>query len=142
MSASARCKGEADKQIEQIRRSKGVNGKMSEISELATDTDAALAILADNLYQDSSHFLFELLQNADDNSFSDAIMPTLNIVLYSRDGSLYLRTDCNERGFLLKDLHAICRIGQSTKSVATDGTRSSIGEKALDSNLCSEWQKS
>lgn len=44
MSASARCKGEADKQIEQIRRSKGVNGKMSEISELATDTDAALAM--------------------------------------------------------------------------------------------------
>lgn len=58
-------------------------------------------------------------------------MPTLNIVLYSRDGSLYLRTDCNERGFLLKDLHAICRIGQSTKSVATDGTRSSIGEKGI-----------
>jgi hypothetical protein len=55
----------------------------------------------------------------------------LDITLYLKAGKGYLRTDCNEQGFLLKDLHAICRIGQSTKRVAAGGTRDCIGEKGI-----------
>lgn len=66
--------------------------------------------LADQLYQKSTHFLLELIQNADDNSFSAAeTIPRLQ-VHYDSD-SRRLLLSCNERGFNKGNVEAICAVG-------------------------------
>jgi hypothetical protein len=81
--------------------------------------------LSDQLYQNSNHFLLELIQNADDNHY-EAEIPTLHLS-YAHN---HLRIDCNEVGFSPKDIDAICRIGQSTKTGAGASTRY-VGEKGI-----------
>lgn len=39
--------------------------------------------------------------------------------------------DCNERGFQLEDVKAICSVGKSTKGVEENGKRGYIGEKGI-----------
>jgi hypothetical protein len=77
------------------------------------------------LYQKSTHFLLELIQNADDNTY-DALVPTI-LITYKGDK---LRIDCNEIGFSKKNVDAICRIGWSTKSGLGNAT-GYIGEKGI-----------
>lgn len=82
--------------------------------------------LSQQLYHESTHFLLELVQNADDNSFGDCVVPTLSIT-YEGD---FVRMDCNESGFTRENVEAICRIGKSTKGGADHATRY-IGEKGI-----------
>jgi hypothetical protein len=77
------------------------------------------------LYQKSTHFLLELVQNVDDNSYQ-VLTPTLEITYEKRT----LRIDCNEIGFSKKNVAAICRIGRSSKS-GLDHSRRYIGEKGI-----------
>ena len=81
--------------------------------------------LAEQLYEGSTHFLLELIQNADDNLY-DVPTPTLNLI-YENDG---LRLDCNENGFTAKNVEALCAIGRSTKAGLNDSTRY-ISEKGI-----------
>lgn len=81
--------------------------------------------LSQELYKKSTHFLLELIQNADDNSY-DLVTPTLNLTY--RDG--YLRIDCNERGFTSRNVEAICRVGDSTKK-GSKGASGYVGEKGI-----------
>ena len=67
--------------------------------------------LANELYDTSTHFLLELIQNADDNSYTCSD-PTLKLTY--KPGSL--RVDCNETGFTEQNVEALCAIRQSTKS--------------------------
>lgn len=83
--------------------------------------------LAEQLYQKSTHFLSELIQNADDNSY-ETFVPTLNITFTLSDRTL--RIDCNEIGFGRSNVEAICKIGRSTKSSLGNSTRY-IGEKGI-----------
>jgi hypothetical protein len=78
--------------------------------------------LSEELYSESTHFLLELIQNADDNSY-EVPVPTLSLT-YDNDG---LRIDCNETSFSEKNVEAICRIGQSTKT----GGGGYTGEKGI-----------
>ena len=81
--------------------------------------------LSEQLYQKSTHFLLELVQNVDDNSYN-VPTPTLNITYEHRT----LRLDYNEIGFSKRNVAAICRIGQSSKS-GLNNTRRYIGEKGI-----------
>lgn len=81
--------------------------------------------LSHDLYQTATHFLLELIQNADDNSYT-AEVPTLSIA-YS---SGRVRVDCNERGFNKKNIEAICRICKSTKS-GRSKSAGFVGEKGI-----------
>lgn len=81
--------------------------------------------LSHDLYQTATQFLLELIQNADDNSYT-AEVPTLSIA-YS---SGRVRIDCNERGFNKKNIEAICRICQSTKS-GRSKSAGFVGEKGI-----------
>lgn len=83
--------------------------------------------LAKNLYTSSARFVFELLQNADDNSYQSEL---------ARGGAAYVGfeiyhdrivIECNEDGFSQENLKAISAIGKSSK-VATQGY---IGEKGI-----------
>lgn len=82
-----------------------------------------LLSLSCELYDTSTHFIQELLQNADDNIY-DCETPTLRFVY--KPGTL--RVDCNERGFDASNVEAICTIRQSTKA----GRRGYTGEKGID----------
>ena len=96
---------------------------------------SALKLLAENIYSSDDHFVYELIQNAQDNKYSDGIIPTLEFILLSDDptnspeseGCLCIYN--NERGFTEEDIHGICSIGQSTKT--DKKTSGSIGEKGI-----------
>ena len=80
--------------------------------------------LSDQLYSKSTHFLLELIQNADDNAYTADILPT--ITFHPTPGKLLIA--CNEAGFQPKNVDALCRIGRSTKS---DRGKGFIGEKEI-----------
>jgi len=81
------------------------------------------------LYSDSHHFLFELIQNADDNQYDDPI-PTMGIFLEETRTTRILRIDCNEIGFSRANLEAICSLSESSKA-QPDRKRKYIGEKGM-----------
>ncbi|KAF4446282.1 hypothetical protein FALBO_17093 [Fusarium albosuccineum] len=116
MPGAATSKAEADCQIEQLRRERGFDGQHQ--------------ILSKDLYQQPSHFLLELIQNADDNTFSSAVTPGLSLTL-SGSSPRYLRTDCNEVGFTLEQVNAIATTGDSTKKAISRRQRGYIGEKGI-----------
>lgn len=82
--------------------------------------------LSSQLYATSTHFIQELVQNADDNVYPKDRRPTLCFTY--KPGSL--RIDCNEVGFTPANVEALCAVSQSTKSgKAHHGEH--IGEKGI-----------
>ncbi|KAL2669765.1 hypothetical protein Neosp_015210 [[Neocosmospora] mangrovei] len=116
---------EAQDHIRQIRRDKGLGDGPDQIGNNGADLESALKIISHDLYQTSTHFLLELIQNADDNSYT-VETPTMSIS-YSPGK---LRIDCNERGFSKQNIEAICRIGKSTKS-GKSKSAGFVGEKGI-----------
>lgn len=51
-------------------------------------------------------------------------------VWQNADGA-YLRTDCNEVGFTIREIDALARLGQSTKTAPVNGQQGYIGEKGI-----------
>ena len=86
------------------------------------------ASLSAQLYSEPSHFLFELIQNADDNTYADDVQPEATIA-YRSDGLLLF--GCNEQGFSKANVSAICDINQSTKTLLKEGKKGCIGEKGI-----------
>ncbi|KAF5710614.1 hypothetical protein FGLOB1_5378 [Fusarium globosum] len=87
----------------------------------------SVKILAKQIYGSDARFVFELLQNAEDNIFNkahEAKAPPFISFKISPDKVI---VECNEDGFKEPDLQAICAVGQSTKS-ATYGY---IGTKGI-----------
>lgn len=68
--------------------------------------------LSADLYDTAAHFLWEFLQNADDNDYDPRVIPWLQLTY----DSTFLRVDCNEVGFTADNVEAICTIRGSTKS--------------------------
>ena len=79
------------------------------------------------MYSKPTHFILELIQNADDNKYGTAVIPKLSI-LYQQDG--YLWVGINELGFTEANVRAICRIAASTKKVENN-RKGYIGEKGI-----------
>ncbi|KAM4524399.1 uncharacterized protein PAE49_000724 isoform 2-T3 [Odontesthes bonariensis] len=82
--------------------------------------------LSTELYSKDTHFVLELIQNADDNSYpSEAgVVPALAFVV-ERDCITVLN---NETGFQEGNIKAICDVGRSTKGKHTFGY---IGQKGI-----------
>ncbi|KAF9774642.1 hypothetical protein IL306_007330, partial [Fusarium sp. DS 682] len=72
--------------------------------------------LATNIYGSGARFVFELLQNAEDNRFVKAIgqkaLPFISFKIYPN----HIVVECNEDGFTRPDMEAICSVGESSKS--------------------------
>ncbi|UKZ69385.1 uncharacterized protein TrAtP1_010394 [Trichoderma atroviride] len=84
---------------------------------LAMENTAAHSIktLAKQIYGSGARFVFELLQNAEDNNFSKTTEdPYISFEVYENR----IVVECNEDGFTERDLVAICAVGQSTKSTS------------------------
>ncbi|KAF2970825.1 hypothetical protein GQX73_g2789 [Xylaria multiplex] len=107
---------EAQAHIAEIRGRKGFDAKSGDENCNVDDLEAALDILSAELYQQSTHFLLELIQNADDCSYDNCSSqhknPTIDITYWNNR----LRIDYNEDG-----------IKKSTKQT----TESKIGEKGI-----------
>ena len=78
--------------------------------------------LSSELYSKDTHFVLELVQNADDNSYpSDSdgyeFLPAVEFVV-TKDCVTVLN---NERGFEEKHIRALCDVGKSTKGKHTKG---------------------
>jgi hypothetical protein len=67
--------------------------------------------------------LFELIQNADDNTYN-VETPFLHLRLFPHR----LESECNEVGFRKDQVESLCRVGASTKSKNKKGA---IGEKGI-----------
>jgi hypothetical protein len=78
--------------------------------------------LSSDLYNKKTHFLLEFIQNADDNTYADGVIPSLN--LWIEDSLIVF--ECNELGFSADNVRAICDIGASTKT-PENSTRGFIG---------------
>lgn len=87
------------------------------LSELREVTVRAIHRLAGELYAGNVHFVLELIQNADDNSYQLDRTPTLRMVA-TASKLLFVN---NENGFSEKDCLALCSIGSSTKKASDAG---------------------
>lgn len=82
-----------------------------------------LRLLSEELYSTETHFVLELIQNADDNDYLPGVAPRLAFRL--TDGRLVLVN--NEVGFAEKNVRALCDVGKSSKAKKTGY----IGEKGI-----------
>jgi hypothetical protein len=76
----------------------------------------ALQRLSQELYSKDAHFVLELVQNADDNSYPDEadFMPALEFQLYE-DRIVVLN---NELGFSENNIRALCDVGRWGNTLA------------------------
>ncbi len=117
--------------IENIRKNKYGIGLESTTMEnelvmrsLKNEISSCLRTLSNELYNKDMHFVLELIQNADDNQYSNANSPTLVFLIESNSITLFN----NELGFEEKNIQAICAVGASTKGKHKQGY---IGRKGL-----------
>ena len=100
---------------------------------MARNLRNAIEQLSEGLYSSDVHFLLELIQNAEDNTYPPETAPRLRLVLLQDDptttpgsqGCLCIFN--NERGFQPEHVESLCRIGASTKK----NRAGYIGEKGI-----------
>ncbi|BFG15404.1 hypothetical protein CerSpe_016780 [Prunus speciosa] len=116
--------------IESIRRDEfGLDSGLSSVESIMLKKQharlgRALHCLSQELYSQDSHFLLELVQNADDNTYPTNVEPTLTFIL-QESGIIVLN---NERGFSSQNIRALCDVGSSTKKGSNAGY---IGQKGI-----------
>ena len=116
---SAKQEEECRAVIEQIRREDfGIGMELGEkesklVQRQREREGRGLHRLSTELYTRDTHFVLELVQNADDNSYPEQCSgyPSLVFVL-ERDQIVVLN---NEVGFVEKNIRALCDVGRSTK---------------------------
>lgn len=91
---------------------------------LQTQLNNSLKLLSEDLYSKKSHFVLELVQNADDNQYASGVTPHLTL----RVEPSRLVVVNNEIGFTEANVEAICSSGASSKAKEKSGN---IGEKGI-----------
>jgi hypothetical protein len=129
---------ERKQQIETFRKVDfGVkeNGKIDIPEHIRRGYDSAIRNLSKELYSKDIHFIFELIQNAQDNQYEAGVSKKIHFELLDYDptntsgcnGCLAIFN--NEKGFELANIKAISTIGDSTKANLKD--LGYIGEKGI-----------
>ncbi|CAN1242217.1 Protein NO VEIN [Linum perenne] len=118
--------------IQHLRRTRFSIGDKE--NPLAAMLDQAVKYLSAELYAKDVHFLMELIQNAEDNEYSEGVDPSLEFVITSRDitgtgAPATLLVFNNEKGFSARNIESICSVGNSTKK--GNRKRGYIGEKGI-----------
>ncbi len=92
---------------------------------------SSVKTLADDLYAKDTHFIFELIQNAEDNDYAPGVTPSLRFEVCELEiegvSGPALIVHNNETGFRQENVEALCQVGQSTKKKA----QGYIGEKGI-----------
>ena len=95
---------------------------------LKNSSHNSIRTLADDLYNKHTHFIFELIQNAEDNTYAErnTYPPFISFRLTKTDptnspgsdGALIIQN--NETGFNPDNVDAICAVGETTKKKNKD----------------------
>lgn len=97
------------------------------IGHLQSTLGASIRTVAREIYSSNTRFVFELIQNAEDNKYTRALAlqetPFLKFALHHDR----IIIDSNEDGFQEANVRAICNVGKSTKT----STGGYIGEKGI-----------
>ncbi|KAF3797306.1 hypothetical protein GCG54_00009277 [Colletotrichum gloeosporioides] len=120
---------QADAQIRELYERKMEMFKVKESRQLH---ERCLRILATDLYDTATHFILELLQNADDLDYANLQHdddPTFGIVLSAPNNTF--ETHCNEDGFTIDHIESLCDVGMSKKARKKDVHSGYIGEKGI-----------
>ena len=122
----------SSKQFEHIQR---IRSDFYASERLKASTNSSIQALATDLYKEDTHFIFELIQNAEDNRYkkNGAYLPYISFELTKNDpmdtpysdGALIIRN--NEIGFSPNNVDAICAVGRTTKKKE----QGYIGEKGI-----------
>jgi hypothetical protein len=108
--------------IEALKKLKTLREEFDLVNE---DYSNVLKLLSENVYQDSTHFILELIQNADDAQF---LQQEAKIKFIIKEDCIELKY--NEKGFDVEDVIAITGAATSTKIRKEDSHRF-IGEKGI-----------
>ncbi len=123
----------SSEQFEQVRRVRqDFHGGSKRLKE---SLNHSIKTLADDLYNKHTHFIFELIQNAEDNTYEEqgTYPPYISFQLTKADptctpgsnGALIIQN--NEIGFQRDNVDAICAVGETTKKKE----QGYIGEKGI-----------
>ncbi len=101
-------------------------------SKVKESLNNSIETLANDLYSKDTHFIFELIQNAEDNDYNTS-EPSFSFYLSQSDptntpgakGALIVQN--NEQGFLPDHVDALCAVGKTTKNKP----QGYIGEKGI-----------
>ncbi|MBC8492706.1 MAG: PEGA domain-containing protein [Chloroflexi bacterium] len=125
-----------EEHIDWIRKEKfGLppDGTLAGPNPLAASLQRAIKHLSEGLYSKETHFILELIQNAEDNHYRENVKPNLTFILLSRDptqtpsaGNALLVIN-DEAGFRPEDVDALCDLGATTKT-KREGY---VGEKGI-----------
>ncbi|CAF1371600.1 unnamed protein product, partial [Didymodactylos carnosus] len=99
--------------------------------------ERSLEKLANDLYSEQTHFVLELLQNADDNQYNEKTIPKVKFII-TKETILLCN---NESGFTRENIDALCNVGRSTKGKHKAGYsgHKGIGFKSVfNVSLCPE----
>ncbi|RNA18989.1 hypothetical protein BpHYR1_038870 [Brachionus plicatilis] len=117
-----------------IRKRYGIGLELNEESRSVTESltgviGRSLQSLSSELYNKDMHFVLELIQNADDNSYVSQTSPTLVFLIEKNCITLFN----NEMGFSSTNIDAICDVKASTKGAHHKGYigRKGIGFKSV-----------
>ena len=122
MTEEERIHKECEKVINTIRREEfGIGIELNEDGQRLKKVQderlgRSLDRLSKDLYSKDTHFVLELIQNADDNDYPESMTKdgqnaSVKFVVQT-DGVIVLN---NESGFLEKNIRALCDVGRSTK---------------------------
>ena len=122
-------------QFEHIQRIRNEFYQASKIERVRDSLNNAIEHLSDGLYTKRPHFIFELIQNAEDNKYEEQnrYQPYISFQLTKIDptctagseGALIIQN--NEIGFNHDNVGAICAVGRTTKKKE----QGYIGEKGI-----------
>ena len=123
------------KQFEHIQKIQNEFHEVSKVERVRDSLNNAIQLLAEGLYSKRPHFIFELIQNAEDNKYEnrDSYQPYISFQLtktdptctVGSDGALIIKN--NEIGFNHDNVSAICAMGKTTKKKE----QGYIGEKGI-----------
>ncbi|KAI8206278.1 hypothetical protein K4K52_003257 [Colletotrichum sp. SAR 10_76] len=119
------------KQRELLRQQTGTDTNNQSDDFEIDQLDGSLTVLSEQLYNKDTHFILELIQNADDNAYGASTIPSFGMRLDKNDGDCTFQTGCNELGFTIDQVDALCRIASSTKKNKKDVRTGYIGEKGI-----------
>ncbi len=96
----------------------------------------SLTHLSSELYGQPGHFLLELIQNADDNTYAPGRTPCITFHLTE---SLLTVSNNEARGFSEADMRALCDVGVSTKVAQRDEKTGKLQSTCLGSRGFKSW---
>ena len=125
----------SSEQFKHIQKIRNEFHEASKIERVKDSLNNAVQHLAEGLYSKRPHFIFELIQNAEDNTYEnqDRYQPYISFQLtktdptftVDSDGALIIKN--NEIGFNHDNVSAICAMGKTTKKKE----QGYIGEKGI-----------